>query len=123
MESASDHARPWGLERTLGSGPGVRIRLVAINPGQALPLQCHRKRVELWTGLSGGGTFYFGVARGRFERHPILMQDSFLVKMGEWHQAIVPAAAPRPLVLLQVWYGEELNDDDVELAPPGFMAA
>lgn len=121
MQTTDEIARPWGSEQLLAAGAGVLVKLVTIEPGRATPLQCRRRRVELWNVLTGGGLFHCGLFRGAFDRKVLMMQDSFLVTMGMFHQVVVPRLARRPLVLLQVWYGEQLELEDTELAPPGFM--
>jgi mannose-6-phosphate isomerase-like protein (cupin superfamily) len=46
--------RPWGRFTTyIANGDSVTAKILVVNPGQRLSLQCHSKRSERWICLEG----------------------------------------------------------------------
>ena len=55
-------ARPWGEELwlTRDTGSPSMVKVITVNPGEALSLQFHNKRDEYWTVISGDGIAEIG---------------------------------------------------------------
>lgn len=63
MESPKPYRekRPWGDELWLVNDKApVMVKVITVNPGQALSLQYHNNRDEFWHVISGSGTAVVG---------------------------------------------------------------
>lgn len=105
--------RPWGRERVLGTGPGVRIRMLLIDAGKATPVARHGARVAQWTVLSGAGQVFYGRVPEKLLRKDLMQQNLFFVGQHEWHSV---RARGKPIVMLVVEWGMTLEVDDLEVA-------
>lgn len=47
--------KPWGCERIVELGDGLKIKMITINAGHATSVQMHRQKVEILFPLKGTG--------------------------------------------------------------------
>jgi mannose-6-phosphate isomerase len=99
--------RPWGefIEYTRNTPSTVKI--ITVNPGEALSLQHHHNRDEFWHVISGEGTLHIGdteiVARPG-ENHFVTRETKHRMTGGSI-----------PLVILEISLGEFDENDIVRL--------
>lgn len=99
--------KPWGNYTVLEKGDGYKIKKIVINPGARLSLQVHKKRSEQWVVLSG-------VAKVTRDNEIFFLQSekSIFIPQNSYHR--VENTAPLPLQIIEVQYGEYLEEDDIE---------
>lgn len=98
--------RPWGWYETLARGPGHLIKRIRIQAGCRLSLQRHRHRSERWVVTAGEGLL---LVEG--ETLPARVGTTVLVPCGSVHRA---TAGGSDLEILEVQFGEDLREDDIE---------
>lgn len=90
----------------LDTGPRYQVRRYQIEPGAALPPCHHLHRAEHWTVVQG-------TARVTRDGQSALFSEglSFHVTLGQTHAVENPGRIP--LILIEVWTGSYLGEDDV----------
>ncbi len=53
-KNIKEDIRPWGKFRSFPHKPAGSIKIITLNPGQALSLQYHHHRSEFWVVLDRG---------------------------------------------------------------------
>lgn len=99
--------RPWGefVEYTRNTPSTVKI--ITVNPGEALSLQHHHNRDEFWHVISGEGTLHIGdneVSARQGENHFVTRETKHRMTGGS-----------TPLVILEISFGEFDENDIVRL--------
>ena len=98
--------RPWGWYEDLSDGPGYKVKRLQLLAGQQLSLQRHQHRSESWTVVQGDGA--------------LLCSDQWLdaavgvtltIPCGAMHRA---RAGDQDLLIVEVQYGDDLREDDIE---------
>lgn len=106
--------RPWGYYRVLHEDEGVKVKELTINPGCAISMQRHFKRSEHWHIVEG-------VATIEYQRSPawktilpkvLQKQDSINIAKETWHR--VYNYGTQPLKIVEIQYGEECVESDIE---------
>ena len=98
--------RPWGDFKILLREPGIQVKRIEVRPGLRFSLQKHKKRSEKWIVISGTG-----VATVKDKETPVKAGDYFDVPCGEIHR--MQNTGKIPLVLIEVQFGDYLEEDDV----------
>lgn len=62
MTSLEWQRRPWGKWTVVYTSPETTVKLLVVDPGEALSLQYHRQRSESWVVLDGIPTLIIGEA-------------------------------------------------------------
>jgi mannose-6-phosphate isomerase-like protein (cupin superfamily) len=83
------------------------VKIITVNPGEALSLQHHRNRDEFWHVLSGEGFITIGT-----ERITAKAGDDHFVPRETAHRM---EASSSPLVILEIAFGEFDENDIVRL--------
>lgn len=108
--SASPNQRvqtPWGSWEVLGKGPGWQVKRLDVNPKQRLSHQSHQHRGERWIVVEGVAT---------------VLLEGVVMKVGVGSTAVDVARqekhrlmneSKRPLVVIEVQFGEDLSEDDI----------
>lgn len=111
-ELHASEVRPWGRLTALAEAPGFRVRELVLDPGASLSRQRHAERVEHWVVVDGEATAELdGVAT------TVAAGGSVTVPNGTIHR--LRNAADRPLRLIEVSLGADLDDARTErLDPP-----
>ena len=107
--------KPWGEFRLLHDyGAETKLKELTVEPGQRLSMQKHAKRSEFWFVAEGQATVYTINSRttdaelvGVFGKH-----QSVWISKGEWHQLVNDT--DRPLQLVEIQYGEDCVEEDIE---------
>lgn len=106
--------KPWGWYEVLAETDGATIKKLVINPGHRLSKQYHKHRREYLIPHSGKG----GVELGRWlgpkstEDRIVFDNQVVIVEPNHKHRIFCDADSPEPLVLIEVWQGEILDEED-----------
>ncbi len=96
--------RPWGEFVELARNTPVTVKIITVHSGEALSLQQHAKRDELWRVLSGNGTITSGT-----EQVPAVIGSMHFIPRSSLHRL---EAGSEPLVVLEIAYGT-FDDTDI----------
>ncbi|MFA6601768.1 MAG: phosphomannose isomerase type II C-terminal cupin domain [Candidatus Paceibacterota bacterium] len=99
--------RPWGEELVFGPEAPSMVKIITVNPGEALSLQYHDNRDEYWRILSGNG-----IAEIDQEKIALASGLDCFVPRGIKHRL---NGGNEPLVLLELAYGVFDENDIVRL--------
>jgi mannose-1-phosphate guanylyltransferase/mannose-6-phosphate isomerase len=98
--------RPWGSYTLLESGPGFKIKVIEVKPGERLSLQMHHHRSEHWVVISGTAR----VTRGD-EEFNVHVNESTFIPPSTAHRLENPGKIM--LKIIEVQNGEYLDEDDI----------
>lgn len=98
--------KPWGSYQVIEAGEKYLIKRIIVKPGGKLSLQSHQHRLEHWV-----------VVRG--EAEVTIEEDKTILHSGEY--IYVPLQAKHRLannysenlVVIEVWYGDNLDEEDI----------
>lgn len=99
--------RPWGIWRVLDLDQGYKVKRLEILPDQAISLQYHVHRAEIWNIVQGEGKVIvdgniFKVSKG----------DTFVVPKQALHK-ITNTHLTETLIAIEVQLGEICSEDDI----------
>lgn len=97
--------RPWGWFRRYADNEQCTVKVIEVKPGEALSLQRHRNRDELWVALDAGLVVTIDDDTVVAERG-----QEFFVPRGAVHRV---AGGDQPARFLEVAFGE-FDEDDIE---------
>ena len=105
--------RDWGYYRVLHEEPGVKVKELAVNPGQSLSMQKHEQRSEYW--LVSEGVAYVehqpntweGETTRRLHKH-----EDVHIPVGTWHR--LSNNTDKPVRIIEIQYGENCIEEDIE---------
>lgn len=100
-------SRPWGTWHVLDIMPKAVVKKIVVVPGGRLSLQRHRFRSERWIVVEGVATVQKDDEL--FTLHP--GQCAYLPQMSK-HRLTNESDAPTTIIEIQ--YGEQLSEDDIE---------
>ena len=100
--------KPWGSFEILKSGKKFLVKKIFVKPGGVLSLQSHEHRSEHWI-----------VAEGEAE----VTIDKKVINLKENENIFIPKGAihrmanrkDRDLVIIEMWYGDNLNENDIKM--------
>jgi len=98
--------KPWGTSEVIESRAQYQIKILEVDPGQALSLQYHRYRAESWLVLEGSGTIELNGKKKNLFRG-----DAVTVPIGSRHRLSNPGKLPLRVVEIQT--GEYFGEDDI----------
>lgn len=105
--------RVWGEFSDLFQDDVVRVKELIIEPGKGISYQRHFKRSEMWFVSKGMLNIKHSFSDPEnYVVHTIQKDGFFHVKQGDWHQAFNPFEEPCHIIEIQ--YGEETTEDDIE---------
>ena len=99
--------KPWGSFEILKSGKNFLLKKICVKPGGILSLQSHQHRSEHWI-----------IAEGQGE----VTIDDKIINLKENENIFIPKGAIHrlannndvDLIVIEMWYGDELNEDDIK---------
>ena len=99
--------KPWGSFEILKSGKKFLLKKIFVKPGGVLSLQSHEHRSEHWI-----------VAEGEAE----VTIDKKVINLKENENIFIPKGAihrmanrkDRDLVIIEMWYGDNLYENDIK---------
>lgn len=100
----SQEERPWGKFERFTLNEKTTVKIVTVNPGEAISLQTHAHRDEFWRIVRGGGVIRIGN-----EEHAAHEGDSFFSPRGAEHRV---EGGPEGLSFLEIAFGD-FNEDDI----------
>ena len=106
MSNNQPEQRPWGQYTILLSQPGYQVKELVVNPGGVLSLQKHKHRDEHWTVVKGQAKIVKDD-----ETLTLDILQSVDIPRGAMHR--ISNETDAPLVIIEVQYGEYLEEDDI----------
>jgi cytidyltransferase-like protein len=107
--------RPWGYYRVLHEEPGVKVKELAVDPGQSLSVQRHFYRSEYWLTSEGTATVDFQ----RNSKWQTMIQGKTLerfedihIPVSTWH--CLRNTTDQPVRIIEIQYGEDCREEDIE---------
>ena len=98
--------KPWGSYQVIEEGKKYRIKRITVKPGGKLSLQSHQHRAEHWV-----------VVQGKAE---VTIEDDITVLNSSEYDFIPLKTKHRlannfseNLVVIEVWYGDNLDEEDI----------
>ena len=107
--------RVWGEFSDLFEDSAVKVKELIIEPGKGISYQRHFRRSELWFVSKGECVVKHGRDTNKPEEHNIInlkTDEDIHIKVGEWHQVVNKSTEPCHIIEIQ--YGEETTEDDIE---------
>ena len=100
--------RPWGSWRVIASEEscGYALKHIVVEPGKRLSLQYHHHRSEHWIVVAGSGFATLGADDIRIER-------GSHVYVPKKTQHRLSNTGEVPLVLVELQYGDILDENDI----------
>lgn len=98
--------RPWGWYDTVQTGPGFKVKRIAVNPGAALSLQSHKHRAEHWVVVAGTAEVQVNEDISRLG-----LGQSVAIPLGAIHRLSNPGI--NILEIIEVQTGGYLGEDDI----------
>ena len=91
----------------------MKVKELTVNPGQKLSMQKHHKRSEYWIVQDGVGSVNSMTINGYTLPPKILTKHKeYFVAKGDWHQLV--NSSDKPLQIVEVQYGEDCIEEDIE---------
>lgn len=106
--------RNWGYYRVLHQhGTQVKVKELAVEPGQRLSMQRHQDRAEHWFVVQGTATVYTINRKSDAELLGEFVQYQHIhINRGEWHQLC--NETDQPLLVVEIQYGARCVEEDIE---------
>ena len=98
--------RPWGHFRRLDQCPGFAVKALLVKGEQRLSLQRHQHRAERWTVAMG-----YAIATVSGIKYSLTPGQTIFIPVGAPHRLANPAK--EPLVVIEVWFGDRLDELDI----------
>lgn len=102
-----DH-RPWGKFRSYPHADARSIKIITVNPGEALSLQYHRYRDEFWVVLDEGLEITVGDQTWQTKRD----EEIFIPRKAPHRVRCLGQEKAR---IMEIWIGESDEDDIIRL--------
>jgi len=107
--------RVWGEFSNLFEDGVVKVKELVIEAGKGISYQRHFKRSEIWFVSKGECEIKYGADTDlpeHYSYHVLKTDQSFTVRAKSWHQIVNKGKVPCHIIEIQ--YGEETNEDDIE---------
>ena len=105
--------RVWGEFYNLFSNDFLKLKELIIKPKQGMSFQKHFLRNEIWFVSKGQCSVNFSKDDpDNFEEISLHVEETFHVQKEAWHQIFNPF--DEPCHIIEIQYGEETNEDDIE---------
>ena len=105
--------RVWGKFYNLFADHRLKLKELIVEPGKGMSFQRHFKRNEIWFVSKGACKVKFSDSSPEKSVSKILSTaEVFHVTIGAWHQII--NTFHEPCHIIEIQYGEETNEDDIE---------
>lgn len=114
MNTQERTERAWGSYTVLHTVPGMKVKELTVDPGKSLSMQRHFQRSEYWIVSEGSGTIHT-LHDGDIVARTIQLHDEVRIPVGDWHQLVNHTGLP--LRIVEVQYGENCVEEDIERRP------
>ena len=99
--------KPWGSYQVLETGTRYLVKKIIVNKGGKLSLQSHKHRSENWIVVEGEAEVTIN------DKVDILKEnESIFIPKESKHR--LANHFPARLVVIEVWYGNILDENDIE---------
>ena len=98
--------RPWGCYTVVAGGPGFQVKRIAVDPGQSLSLQMHRRRTEHWTVVRGEALVII-------DDKQVILRANQSVEIPRWATHRLENPGSELLEVIEVQCGSYLGEDDI----------
>lgn len=98
--------KPWGNYQIIDKGKNYLVKKIVVNPNSKLSLQSHKNRTEWWTIVKGEGEVTIGE-----KNSTIKSTQSVYVPSQTKHRLFNDR--DEELILIEVWFGELLDEEDI----------
>jgi len=107
-------SRTWGYYRVLHEvGTNTKLKELTVAPKTCLSMQRHEQRAEFWFVAEGEAAVY---TLDNSSDHDLVatvrQHDSIFIKRNQWH--MLCNETDRPLKLIEIQYGENCVEEDIE---------
>jgi mannose-6-phosphate isomerase-like protein (cupin superfamily) len=96
--------RPWGNFRQFTHNNPTTVKILTVNPNEALSLQSHEKRSEFWHIISGSGIVEISDLK-----KDVMIGDEYEINIGEKHRL---SAGPDGVQVLEIAFGD-FDENDI----------
>lgn len=107
-EKIYEDIRPWGKFRSYPYRKAKSIKMITINPGEALSLQYHHNRCEFWVVLDEG----LEITVGEKVWQPKGNEEIFIPRKAP-HR--LRCLGPKSARVMEIWIGDSDEEDIVRL--------
>lgn len=107
-EKIYEYIRPWGKFRSYPYRKAKSIKMITINPGEALSLQYHHNRCEFWVVLDEG----LEITVGEKVWQPKGNVEIFIPRKAP-HR--LRCLGPKSARVMEIWIGDSDEEDIVRL--------
>jgi mannose-6-phosphate isomerase-like protein (cupin superfamily) len=97
--------RPWGNFERFTLNEKTTVKIITVNPGQAISLQTHANREEFWRVIGGSGTIHIGGADNEARTG-----DMFYTSKNTEHRI---TGGPEGLTCLEIAFGD-FDEHDIK---------
>jgi len=110
MESVQ---RNWGWYHVLYEGDDYRVKLLQIDPHNALSNQYHQHRSESWHCVKGQVTINLFHPDKDKQMYTVVLNpgDTYNIEVGTWHKAM--NHRDEVCEVVEVWSGDKLTEEDI----------
>ena len=98
--------RPWGNYKILHKESGIQVKRIEVKPGHRFSLQKHLRRAEKWIVLSGQGIVTLG-------KKKISVREGTFIDVPKREIHRMRNTGRKPLVFIEVQFGNYLGEDDI----------
>jgi len=98
--------KPWGKYEIIDQGKNYLVKKVSVNPKSKLSLQSHEHRSEHWTIVQGVAEVTINDKVFELESN-----KSIFIPLKSKHS--LANKYDNVLVLIEVWYGDKLSEEDI----------
>lgn len=105
--------RIWGSLYNLFKEDGLKVKELIVAPRSGMSFQRHFKRSELWLVSEGSCVVNYSTSEPDKRKSIQLNKfDHYFVPLMEWHQITNPF--DKPCHIIEIQYGHECTEDDIE---------
>lgn len=106
--------RKWGYYRVLHeNGLEVKVKELTVEPRKSLSMQRHNNRLELWFVAQGTATVYTINSSSDEELDGVYKKfQNIHIATNQWHR--LANETDKPLKIIEIQYGEECIEEDIE---------
>jgi D-beta-D-heptose 7-phosphate kinase/D-beta-D-heptose 1-phosphate adenosyltransferase len=91
----------------------VKVKKLVLEPNQAISMQRHFSRSELWFVESGIGLIQTRENDRNVDITELRKQDFFKIPVNSWHK-LTNTHDKEPLIIIEIQYGEYCDESDIE---------
>ena len=98
--------KPWGKYKIIDQGKNFLVKKISVNPKSKLSLQSHENRSEHWTIVQG-------VAEVTINDKVFELESNKSIFIPSNSKHSLANKNDSDLILIEVWYGDKLSEEDI----------